>query len=724
MKIIIAEKAGYCFGIQNAMAMVENTLETYPGQQIYCLGDISHNRQEMGRLITLGVKKVDTLDAVEDGVVIIRSHGVGRNVITAAEEKALTIVNATCPFVRAMQNKVRDYYEKGYQIVIVGNAEHPEVVGAMGWCDDSGIVLSSGDEVDALPHFEKICVVAQTTIIETKFQRITEALKNKADECVIFNTICSATAERQAAAAKTAEGVEYMIVVGGYHSSNTQKLLEVCKAHCKNTCHIETAGELDPDEIKKYQTIGITAGASTPDWIVKEVTESMEENVLEQEQTQAVLNDVADEEFDFAKELEDSMKSIRKGAPVEGEVIAVDADEVILNIGYKSDAVIKKSDYTWKHDEELTDLVKPGDLITAIVTDLNDGSSRVKLSKIKYENQKVQNKLAEAFENQDVLEGKIKSVSGSGLIVDIGFTDIFMPASQYHVRYVKDLESLIGEEVKGKIIDYNAKRRRAILSQKVILEKEIKEKQAKQREVKEKRFGELNVDDVVKGNVKTITNFGIFVDLDGIDGFVHRSDLTWERANEPKDLVQKGQEIEAKVISKNEEDKKIKLSVKALMPRPWDVFVQEYNEKDDVEVKITNVLDFGAFAEIIPGVEGLIHVSEISYDRVESVAAVLKPGDVVKVKIIGINTEKEKISLSIKATLEAPERPQRSRSKKREGGFTGDRPNRGGGQKKRAAQNRNTTVYEESANVTLGDAFGNLFEGLSFGDDTDDGDKE
>lgn len=450
----------------------------------------------------------------------------------------------------------------------------------------------------------------------------------------------------------------------------------------------------------------------------------MEENVLEQEQTQAVLNDVADEEFDFAKELEDSMKSIRKGAPVEGEVIAVDADEVILNIGYKSDAVIKKSDYTWKHDEELTDLVKPGDLITAIVTDLNDGSSRVKLSKIKYENQKVQNKLAEAFENQDVLEGKIKSVSGSGLIVDIGFTDIFMPASQYHVRYVKDLESLIGEEVKGKIIDYNAKRRRAILSQKVILEKEIKEKQAKQREVKEKRFGELNVDDVVKGNVKTITNFGIFVDLDGIDGFVHRSDLTWERANEPKDLVQKGQEIEAKVISKNEEDKKIKLSVKALMPRPWDVFVQEYNEKDDVEVKITNVLDFGAFAEIIPGVEGLIHVSEISYDRVESVAAVLKPGDVVKVKIIGINTEKEKISLSIKATLEAPERPQRSRSKKREGGFTGDRPNRGGGQKKRAAQNRNTTVYEESANVTLGDAFGNLFEGLSFGDDTDDGDKE
>lgn len=721
MRIKIAEKAGYCFGIQNAMKLVQNTLDLYPDQSIYCLGDISHNRQEMDRLIKMGVKKVDTIEEITDGVVIIRSHGVGRDVIEAAKKKALTIVNATCPFVRAMQNKVADYYEKGYQIVIVGNREHPEVIGAMGWCDYKAIVLDDVDQVSKLEPLDRVCVVAQTTIIEPKFRKITATLQERANECVIFNTICSATAERQAAAAKTAEGVEYMIVVGGYHSSNTQKLLEICKAHCKNTCHIETAGELDPNEIKKYKTIGITAGASTPDWIVKEVTESMEENKLEQEQTQAVLNDVADEDFDFAAELEDSMKSVRKGSPVEGEVIEVDADEVILNIGYKSDAVIKKSDYTWKHDEDLTELVKPGDLINAIVTDLNDGSSRVKLSKIKYDNQKTQRRLAEAYENQEILEGKIKSVSGSGLIVDIGFADIFMPASQYHVRYVKDLEALVGEEVKGKIIDYNAKRRRAILSQKVILEKEIREKQAKLREAKEKRFGELNVEDVVTGRVKTITNFGIFVDLDGIDGFVHRSDLTWERANEPKDLVEKGQEIEAKVISKNDEDKKIKLSVKALQPRPWDVFVKEHKEQDEVDVKITNVLDFGAFAEILPGVEGLIHVSEISYDRVESVAAVLKPGDVVKVKIIGINNEKEKISLSIKATMEAPERPQRrsNNTKKREGGFTGDRPNRGGAQKRRQPQNKNMTVYEESANVTLGDAFGNLFEGLSFGDDTD-----
>ena len=720
MKIIIADKAGYCFGIENAMKMVRDTLDNHQGEPIYCLGDISHNRQEMDRLIAQGVQKIDRVGEAQGGYIIIRSHGVGKSVLDEAEARGLQIVNATCPFVRAMQKKVADYYAKGYQIVIVGNAEHPEVIGACGWCDDQAIILNDIKSVEKIPKYDKICVVAQTTIIESKFNAITEALKAKAKEIVIFNTICSATAERQAAAAETAKVVEYMIVIGGYHSSNTQKLLDICKTYCKNTCHIETAGELNPNEIKKYKVIGITAGASTPDWIVKEVTESMEENKMEQqgvtqevEATKVDAADVADADFDFAAEIEESLKPIRKGAPVEGEVIHIDNDEIILNIGYKADAIIKKNDFTWKHDEELTDLVKLGDKINAIVTDLNDGSGSVKLSKIKYDNQKVQRQLAEAYENKTVLEGKVKGVSGSGLIVDIGFTDIFMPASQYHVRYVKDLDALVGEDVKGIIIDYNAKRRRAILSQKVILEKELKEKQAALREAKEKRFGELEVGDIVNGTVKTITNFGIFVDLNGIDGFVHRSDLTWERANEPKDLVEKGQPIEAKVISKNEEDKKIKLSVKALKERPWEEFIKNYKVDDEVEVKITNVLDFGAFAEIIPGVEGLIHVSEISYERVESVAAVLKPGDVVKVKIIGIDKEKEKISLSIKATLEAParqERPRRSES-------SYDRPSRSEAPRRKPQQAKNKTVYEESANVTLGDAFGNLFEGLSFDDD-------
>lgn len=757
MHVVVAEKAGYCFGIENAMRMVREIRQKNDGLPIATLGDISHNRQETERLAAEGIQKAESVDEVNSGYLVIRSHGVGREEIEKARAKGLIVVNATCPFVRSMQKKIERYSGLGYQIVIVGDKEHPEVTGACGWCSGTPIVIGSLAEARALGQYEKLCVVAQTTIIEKNFNEITEALKTKTRDIVIQNTICSATAERQKAAAETAKNVDGMIVVGGYHSSNTQKLAQLCRAYCKNTWHIETAGELNLAALSGCETVGITAGASTPDWIIQEVTESMEENKMAQEQVvdgvqtevaeapavetapeaPAVkpAEDVADEDFDFAAEIEE-MPTIRKNSPIEGTVLSVDDNEVILNIGYKADAVIQKRDYTWKDEESLPELVKVGDTVEAIVTDMNDGDGRVKLSKIKFDNQKVQQQLAEAYENKTELHGTVKKVSGSGLIVDIGFAEIFMPASQYHIRYVKDLDALVGNEVRGIIIDYNAKRRRAILSQKVILEREYKERQKIQREAKEKRFGELNIDDVVTGRVKTITDFGIFVDLNGIDGFVHRSDLTWERNNEPKNLVEKGQEIEAKVISKNEDDKKIKLSVKALQERPWEQFVKNYKEGDEVDVRITNTLDFGAFAEIIPGVEGLIHVSEIFYDRVESVSSVLSPGQTFTVKIIGINKEKEKISLSIKATLPEQERPQRQqRHTRNERSFDNSGSNGGGGYRRNSEgggkggrnrkqqYSRNKTVYEENANVTLGDAFGSLFEGLDFDNDDNNDDK-
>ncbi|MDD3306191.1 MAG: bifunctional 4-hydroxy-3-methylbut-2-enyl diphosphate reductase/30S ribosomal protein S1 [Acetobacterium sp.] len=752
MEIIISEKAGYCFGIENAMKMVRNTIAADHGK-IYTLGPISHNPQETRRLADQGVTIIEDNDVknLESGCIILRSHGVGKKTIEAINQKGLPIINATCPFVRAIQKKVERYDAAGYQIVIVGNKEHPEVIGANGWCRNKALIINDINQLENIESYDRICIVAQTTIIKSRFNEICDMIRSRVNEVVIFNTICRATAERQAAAAKTAKEVEYMIVIGGYHSSNTQKLVDICKSHCEKTCHIETIRDLDLTEVRKYQKIGITAGASTPDWIVKEVLEGMEEQnkiaeenvvveVATEEQPTVVVEDVVetiekdeydDANFDFAAEIEESLKTIRRGAEIEGEVIHIAEDEVILNIGYKADGIVKKSDFTWRSDEVLSELVQLGDKVWCIVTDLNEGSGNVKLSKIKYDNRLVQKQLSDAFDNKTILEGTIKDISGNGLIVDIGFTDIYMPASQYHVRYVKDLNTLIGEKVKGIIIDYNPKRRRAILSQKIILEKDMKERREQVKEMKEKRFDELNVDDIVKGVVKTITNFGIFVDLDGIDGFVHRSDLTWEKINEPKDIVEKGQEIEAKVIAKNDEDKKIKLSVKALMGRPWDDFIAKYNVDDEVEVTITNILDFGAFAEVIPGVEGLIHVSEISYNRVESVASVLNTGDVLTVKIIGINPEKEKISLSKKATEEAPARPaptpRSSGSSSNAGSGDRDRTsNYGGGDRNRRPQqshnsnnNRNKTVYEETANVTLGDSFGNLFDGL-FGDSEDD----
>ncbi len=739
MDIIISKKLGYCFGIKNAVKLAEETLEEE--ENIYALGPLSHNKQEMNRFEKEGVRIIaeDQIDDLNDNCVIIRSHGVSKELIDQLKKRKTKIINATCPFVRAVQIKVKEYYENGYKIIIIGDQKHPEVIGANGWCDNSALIINDTNQLENIENYDKICIVAQTTLVEAKFDKICHEIKKRAQEIVIFNTICSATAERQAAALETAKKVEYMIVVGGYHSSNTRKLFDVCQSVCENTCHIETLRDLNLNEVMQYKRVGITAGASTPDWIVKEVLEGMEEqNKIAEESTveemtnadqpvveeevvngEEVKDEYDDANFDFAASIEESLKTIRRGAEVEGEVIHIADDEVILNIGYKADGVIKKNDFTWKSEEVLSELVQLGDKIWCIVTDLNEGSGNVKLSKIKYDNRLIQKQLSDAYENKTVLEGTVKDISGNGLIVDVGFTDIYMPASQYHVRYIKDLNTLIGEKVKGIIIDYNPKRRRAILSQKVILEKDIKERREQARKIKEERFEELAMDDVVKGVIKTITSFGIFVDLEGIDGFVHRSDLTWDKVNDPKEVVEKGQEIEAKVIARNEEDKKIKLSVKALLPRPWEAFVKQYHVDDEVEVKITNILDFGAFAQIIPGVEGLIHVSEISHSRVESVAAVLNIGEQVMVKIIGINEEKEKVSLSIKAMLEAPERPAPSRRTSTDSGSRDDRQRPANtGSRNRKPQNygntnsRNTTVYEETANVTLGDSFGDMFNGL------------
>jgi len=404
MEIVIAEKAGYCFGIENAMKMVEDTMHSGL-KKIYSLGPISHNTQETQRLADQGIIVIDDEDVkkIDSGCVILRSHGVGKNIIRILEEKGIPIVNATCPYVRAVQKKVEKYYEAGYKIVIVGNKDHPEVIGANGWCNYEALIINDIKHLENIQVYDKICIVAQTTIIESKFNRICDEIRSRVNEVVIFNTICSATAERQAAAAKTAKEVEYMVVVGGYHSSNTQKLVDICKSCCENTCHIETIRDLDFAEVRKYQKIGITAGASTPDWIVKEVLEGMEEqnkiaeeNVVEvvatEEQPTVAVEEVVEEKavevdeyddanFDFAAEIEESLKTIRRGAEIEGEVIHVADDEVILNIGYKADGIIKKNDFTWKNDEVLSDLVQMGDKIWCIVTDLNEGSGNVKTFK-------------------------------------------------------------------------------------------------------------------------------------------------------------------------------------------------------------------------------------------------------------------------------------------------------------------------------------------------------
>ncbi len=657
MEIILAKSAGFCFGVQKAVEKVEKSIKEYP-KPIYTLGPIIHNQQVINRLKQQGVNSIDRIEDINSGVIVIRSHGVQPEIYRYAEDHSLKVIDATCPYVKNIQKKVERYYRDGYQIIIVGSKNHPEILGVNGWCDNTAIILEKEEDAHSISRYNKVCVVAQTTAIQEYFLKIVAIILEKSQEIVIFNTICNATSERQEETKSIAQQVDAMIVIGGYHSSNTQKLMEICKKYCEHSYHIETYKDLPLSELKKYSKIGITAGASTPDWIIKEVIVEMEKD-LEMEK----------------KQQEDSMVNIKVNDIVMGEVIAVNEEEVMVNIGYKSDGILPKNEYSIKKDVHLTEEVQPGDQIQVMILSLNDGEGNVLLSKKRVDERIAKERIKNAYENQEIQEGKIKKSIKGGFIVDLGFVDVFMPISQYHIKFIKDPEKAVGEEVRGFIIEYNPSKNRMIFSQRVLLEKEIQEK-------KDEVFQSLKEGDIITGTVKNIVKFGAFVDLGGIDGLIHISDLSWKRVNNPEEILSINDQVTAKVIEVDREKEKVRLSLKDLTEEPWAKFERTFNIEDKVSVKITKTTTFGAFAEIIPGVEGLIHKSQISFDNVDKVEDFLVPGQEVDVKIIDLDKEKRKIGLSITALQNKP-------VKKIE---------------------KNEMVYQEKDNLTLGDVFGNLFK--------------
>ncbi len=663
MEIILAKSAGFCFGVQKAVEKVEKSIKEYP-KPIYTLGPIIHNQQVINRLKQQGVNSIDRIEDINSGVIVIRSHGVQPEIYRYAEDHSLKVIDATCPYVKNIQKKVERYYRDGYQIIIVGSKNHPEILGVNGWCDNTAIILEKEEDAHSISRYNKVCVVAQTTAIQEYFLKIVAIILEKSQEIVIFNTICNATSERQEETKSIAQQVDAMIVIGGYHSSNTQKLMEICKKYCEHSYHIETYKDLPLSELKKYSKIGITAGASTPDWIIKEVIVEMEKD-LEMEKKQQNEHEL----------YEDSMVNIKVNDIVMGEVIAVNEEEVMVNIGYKSDGILPKNEYSIKKDVHLTEEVQPGDHIQVMILSLNDGEGNVLLSKKRVDERIAKERIKNAYENQEIQEGKIKKSIKGGFIVDLGFVDVFMPISQYHIKFIKDPEKAVGEEVRGFIIEYNPSKNRMIFSQRVLLEKEIQEK-------KDEVFQSLKEGDIITGTVKNIVKFGAFVDLGGIDGLIHISDLSWKRVNNPEEILSINDQVTAKVIEVDREKEKVRLSLKDLTEEPWAKFERTFNIEDKVSVKITKTTTFGAFAEIIPGVEGLIHKSQISFDNVDKVEDFLVPGQEVDVKIIDLDKEKRKIGLSITALQNKP-------VKKIE---------------------KNEMVYQEKDNLTLGDVFGNLFK--------------
>ncbi|QXM06048.1 bifunctional 4-hydroxy-3-methylbut-2-enyl diphosphate reductase/30S ribosomal protein S1 [Crassaminicella indica] len=635
MKIIIADNAGFCFGVKQAMNKTINAIGNNNSKKIYTYGPLIHNNQVIKRLQCRGVFSVENLEDAKDNILIIRSHGVPLYIYDLAKNYNIEIIDATCPFVRKVQKTAKEYYDKGYTIVIIGNPKHPEVIGINGWCNNDAYIVQNVEDIDKIKHLDKICVVAQTTITLELWNHIVEKLEKKAKSLEKFNTICTATRERQEACADVAKKVDAMIVIGGFHSSNTQKLVQIGKMYCKNTYHIETAEKLPIEELKNLNKIGVTAGASTPDWIIKEAIQKM--NNMEHENNEMMK---------MMEEIESSLTVPRRGSIVKGTVIHVTDKEIMVNIGYKADGIIPKNEISNDPLVNPHDIAKEGDTIETYVLRTDDGEGNVLLSKKRVDAEKNWEDLEEVEKKNSTLKVKVLQVVKGGVIAIYKEITGFIPASQLSTSYVSDLQEYVGKELHVKIIELNLRKKKVVFSRRVVKEEE--------NEIKRRMLWEnIEKGKVIEGEVKRLADFGAFVDIGGIDGLVHISDLSWGKVKHPKDVVAIGDKIKVVVLDFDKENNRISLGLKQTTPEPWGNVEEKYSVGDIVEGKVVKLVDFGAFVELEPGVDGLVHISQISERHIAKPSEEVHVGQKVKVKILDLNKENKRISLSMKEVVEA-----------------------------------------------------------------------
>lgn len=636
MTISLAEKSGFCFGVKRAVDEALCAREKF-NRKIYTLGPLIHNDDVVNYLkekniFPISVEDIDKLD--QDDVIIIRSHGVSSNLLNYLKEKGLQVINATCPYVSNIQEKANKYYKLGYKIVIVGDKNHPEVVGINGWCNNEAIISKDGMDIDYIPP--KICVLSQTTEKQENWEKVLNVLIKESKEILAFNTICSATSVRQKSAYELSKNADVMIVIGGKNSSNTTKLYEICKKNCINTIHVENSGEI-PDEIIKNKNnlnIGVTAGASTPDWIIKEAILKMSDN----EKTEM------NEQLAF---MEKNDNQIVVGETVKGEIISIGEKQAFLNIGYKIDGILPLEEVTKDENVKLTDILENGQSLDVKVISRRNEDGYVVLSRIELERETAFKEIKEAKENSTVLKVMVKQAVNGGLVSSYKGVRIFIPASHVELYHVDDLKSYEGKQLEVKIIEVKEERRstRIVGSRRDILKVE---KSQRDQDTWEK----LEKDTVIEGEVKRITDFGAFVDINGVDGLLHVSEISWGRINKPGDVLKIGDRIKVYVLSVDKENKKISLSMKKLMEDPWSNADVKYPVGNIVLGKVVRFASFGAFVELEPGIDGLVHISQITHKRINKPEEALQIGQTVKAKILDVNKENKKIGLSIKEVVE------------------------------------------------------------------------
>ena len=666
----VAQFAGYCDGVMKAIATARQAAEEarMNGQPAVMLGELIHNAQALEEFTARGVRVIGRPEEAPEGArVILRSHGEPPGTLERCARLGLTVTDTTCVFVRALHETVRRCAQEGRPVILLGNPDHPEIIGTAGYGGEWVHVIPDAGAAETLPPMTAPVLVAQTTYPPDLWEAALPVLKARYPDLEAKRTICQATSRRQAAALELARRADAMIVVGGRKSANTRKLFETCRAVCPRTLLIETAAEIPPDFCDtRTELLGIAAGASTPDWSYKEVVTVMnelEENkVTEAEaavetaaqeaaeaveqavetpaaavEEEAALTEEEQNKRSFMDDIEATLVRIRPGQTVTGSVVQVSEDEVCVNIGYKSDGLIKRSDLT---DQD----VHVGDQIEVEIVKVNDGDGNVILSQRNIVNRKVWEELMQKYENNEYIDAVGKEAVKGGLIADAGGVRAFVPASHLAQHYVEKIQQFVGQPMKLKIIDVNKEKKRIVASRKEYLREESARK-------KDEAWSKLEVGAVVKGIVRRFADFGAFVDLGGVDGLVHITDMAWYRIGHPSEVLKIGDEIEVKILNLDKERERIQLGYKQLQSRPWDNIEEKYPVGLVLERKVVRIRPFGAFVELEPGVDGLVHISQCALTRVAKVEDALQPDQMVKVKVLGVDPEAHRISLSVREAL-------------------------------------------------------------------------
>ena len=641
-KIIVAESAGFCFGVNRAINILYKLIDEK--KPACTLGPIIHNMQMVNELREKGVRTIDKIsEAKENETIVIRSHGVPQSIVDEINERHLDYIDATCPFVSKIHKIVSETDDDSI-VIIAGDKNHPEVQGIMGHCKSKCYTFKNQEELQELfsiipqKNYKTIKIVAQTTFDLKEWEKSLKSLKNVYTNTKIFDTICNATSIRQREAANISKSVDLMFVIGDKHSSNSFKLYSICSSNCENTFFIETADELPLEMVKKADSIGVTAGASTPARIIKEVLDKMSE---------VNTSSVNENELSFEEMLEESLKSMNTNERVMGTVMSIAPNgDVSVDVGRKQAGFIPKDEISYDPTVTAQDVLKVGDEVELLIMKTNDQEGTIMLSKKRVDAQKNWEELEALNGSDEIFTGKVIEAVNGGIIVMLKDNRIFIPASQATLSRDEDPSALVGKEVQYRLLEVSRKgrRKRAIGSIKSVL----KEKRA---EEKAKLLETLAVGNHYKGVVKSLTSYGAFVDIGGFYGMIHISELSWSRIKHPSEVVNVGDEVEVYIKDINEETKKISLGYKKEEDNPWFILKNEYPVGSVVKCKIVGLTTFGAFANIIPGIDGLIHISQIANKRIDKPQDVLSVGQEVEAKIIAIDFDKKRVSLSMRALL-------------------------------------------------------------------------